>query len=214
MTSIPWTPNDDDARRLLDERIESYDVDPAAMGWWERVLQWLNEALELNVDPSGAGSMLIQVILVIAVVILVVLLIRFFRPPAAAPKHTDSRLVDPSVSAAQYLDQARALLATEQLDQAYLQAYRAMVRVAAERDLTEVTPATTATVFGWSLGSVLPSYRIPINEASEKFNEISYGSALPTRDATVAMLKLAETITTAHPSATLPQDNPIRLMPR
>ena len=214
MTSIPWTPDDDDARRLLDERIDSYDVDPAAMSWWERVLQWLNDALQLNVDPSGAGSIIIQVFLVLAVVILVILLIRFFRPSVSAENHVDTQLVDHNISATQYLDQARQLLASEQLDQAYLQAYRSMVRSAAERELVEVTPATTATVFGWSLGSVLPSYRIPINEASEQFNEISYGSAIPTREATASVITLAETISVAQPSVTHPHDNPIRLMPR
>ena len=84
MTSIPWTPDDDDARRLLNDRIDSYEVDPAAMSWWERVLQWLNDALLLNVDASGAGSVIIQVFLVLAVVILVILLIRFFRPSVSS----------------------------------------------------------------------------------------------------------------------------------
>lgn len=214
MTSIPWTPDDDDARRLLNDRIDSYDVDPAAMSWWERVLQWLNDAMQLNVDASGAGSVIIQVFLVFAVVVLVILLIRFFRPSVSGTTQTETQLVDHNISATQYLDKARQLLASEQLDQAYLQAYRSMVRSAAERELVEVTPATTATVFGWSLGSVLPSYRIPITEASEQFNEISYGSAIPTRDATISMINLAETIAVAQPTATHPHDNPIRLMPR
>lgn len=214
MTSIPWTPDDDDARRLLNDRIDSYDVDPAAMSWWERVLQWLSDAMQLNVDASGAGSVIIQVFLVLAVVILVILLIRFFRPSVSGATQAEAQLVDPSVSATQYLDQARQLLANEQLDQAYLQAYRSMVRSAAERELIEVTPATTATVFGWSLGSVLSSYRIPIHEASEQFNEISYGSAIPTREATSTMITLAQTVAAAQPSATHPHDNPVRLMPR
>lgn len=214
MTSIPWTPDDDDARRLLNDRIDSYEVDPAAMSWWERVLQWLNDALLLNVDASGAGSVIIQVFLVLAVVILVILLIRFFRPSVSSVTQAEAQLVDPSISAAQYLDQARQLLASQKLDQAYLQAYRAMVRSTAVRELVEVTPATTATVFGWSLGSVLPSHRIPIHEASEQFNEISYGGGVPTREATSAMINLAQTIAVAQPTATHPHDNPARLMPR
>lgn len=215
MTSIPWTPNDDEARRLLDERIESYDVEPAAMSWWERVVEWLNDALQLNVDPSGAGSILIQIFLVVALAILVFLLIRFFRPsvsPAAA--EAQANLVDPSISAVQYLDRAREHYAAKQFDQAYLQAYRSMVRTASERELTEVTPATTATVFGWTLASILPAYRTAIHEASDQFNEISYGDAIPSRDTTESMLQLAATVTVAQPSNPNPHTNPVRMMPR
>ena len=214
MTSIPWTPDDDDARRLLDERIDSYDVDPAAMSWWERVLQWLNDALELNVDAAGTGNLVILRFLLVAVAVLALLLIRYFRPSVSATHNADGQLVDPSISAAQYLAQARQLLATEQLDQAYLQAYRSMVRAASERQLTEVTPATTATVFGWSLGTVLHTHRTAIHEASDHFNEISYGSARPARQTTEAMIDLAATVAVATPSTPHPHQNPARLMPR
>ena len=214
MTSIPWTPDDDDARRLLDERIDSYDVDPTGMSWWERVLQWLNDALKLNVDASGTGNLVTLGFLVLAVVVLAFLLFRFFRPSVSPSQDADELLVDPSISAAQYLDQARQLLAAKQLDQAYLQAYRAMVRAASERELTEVTPATTATVFGWSLGGVLPAYRTAIHEASEKFNEISYGSAHPSQQATESIVHLAATVAVATPTTPHPHQNPARLMPR
>ena len=89
-----------------------------------------------------------------------------------------------------------------------------MVRTASERKLTEVTPATTATVFGWSLGSVLPAHRAAINEASDHFNEISYGGAIPSQDQTEAMLNLAAAVTTAQPTAAHPHSDPARLMPR
>lgn len=213
MMSIPWTPDDDHARRLLDERIESYDVEPAARSWWEHILAWLNDALRLNVDPSGAGSIVIQVILVLAVAVLIFLLIRFFRPSVSpATNQAQHQLVDPSVSAAQYLEQAHQLLAHGHRSQAFLHAYRSMVRTGAERDLTEVTPSTTATVFGWALGSVLPAHREAISQASDDFNRISYGGAVPSREATEAVLQLAKTVMTAPPTVT--DQNPIRLMPR
>lgn len=215
MTSIPWTPDDEEARRLLDERIDSYDVDPAAMTWWERLLAWLNDALSLNVDASGAGSILIQIFLIIAVAILIFFLIKFFRPSnSPASQNANANLVDHNISAAQYLDQARQFLADDHLAQAYLNAYRSMVRAASERELTEVTPATTATTFGWSLGSVLPAYRIALNEASDQFNSISYGGAVPSREATDAVVQLATAVTTAQPSAAHPHRDPARLMPR
>ena len=93
-----------------------------------------------------------------------------------------------------------------------MHAYRSMVRTGAERDLTEVTPSTTATVFGWALGSVLPAHREAISQASDDFNRISYGGAVPSREATEAVLQLAKTVRTAPPTVT--DQNPIRLMPR
>src|SRR5690625_5363560 len=78
--TIPWTPDDDEARRELNERIDSFDVEPAGMTLWERLINWLNEALTLNIDPAGTGLMLIQFVLIVAVGVLVLLLVRFFRP--------------------------------------------------------------------------------------------------------------------------------------
>src|SRR5699024_12299416 len=69
MRSTRWTPNDDEARRLLTERIDSYDND-GSLSLWERFIRWINEALTLNVDSSGAGSVVIVVLLAAAVAVL------------------------------------------------------------------------------------------------------------------------------------------------
>ena len=145
--TIPWTPDDDDARRILNERIDSFDVEPTELTLWERLINWLNEALTLNIDPAGSGSVLIQVLLVAAVGVLVFLLVRYFRPSGASTgSEAADQLADPTVSAEQYLAAAHSYLAAEQLDQAYVAAYRYMVRTAAQRGLVDVSPATTATV--------------------------------------------------------------------
>src|SRR5690625_5359341 len=75
----PWTPDDDEARRLLDERIDSYDVDDA-ISIWDRFLRWLDDALGVNVDASGTGGVVIQILLVLAVGVVIFVLIRYFRP--------------------------------------------------------------------------------------------------------------------------------------
>lgn len=128
MSSAGWTPHDDEARRLLTERIDSYDVD-GSLSIWERFIRWFVEALALNVDPSGAGSVVILVLLAAAVVVLVFLLIRYFRP-SASPNATDAdaQLVDSSIAAEEYFESARRYLAAGELDQAYIYAYRAIVR--------------------------------------------------------------------------------------
>lgn len=215
MTSIPWTPEDSEARRLLDERIDSYDVDPTSMTLWERIINWLNDALALNVDATGTGSVVIQVLLVAAVAVLLFLLVRYFRP-SVSPNAQDAtnQLVDHSVTAEQYLLNAQRHLAASQFDQAYLEAYRFMVRTASQRDLVEVIPATTATTFGWSLGAVLPTYRTAIADASAEFNSIIYGGTVPTLQATEAMIQLAQTLATAPPQAASLPDDPSRLIPR
>lgn len=213
--TIPWTPDDDHARQLLDSRIDTYDVDPAAMTLWERIISWLNDALAINIDPTGTGSVILQVLLVVAVGVLAFLLFRYFRPAGSpAGQHTDGQLADPDVSAEQYLDQAQRLLAAEQFDQAFLQVYRFMVRSAAQRGLAEVTPSTTATTFGWSLAGVLPEYRQAILDASTEFNRISYGGSIPTRETTEAMFALANTVSTSQPQAMGHHHDPSRLMPR
>ena len=213
--TIPWTPDDDEARQLLDERIETYDLDPAGMTLWERIIGWLNDALAINIDPTGTGSVIVQVLLIIAVGVLAFVLFRYFRPSASpAGNRQEAQLADPSVPAEEYLRAAHRLFSAKQFDQAYLHAYRFIVRSASDRELVEVTPATTATTFGWSLGAVLPAYREALTEASTEFNRISYGGSIPTRDVTETVLQLATSIATAHPHPGNTVNDPSRLMPR
>lgn len=213
--TIPWTPDDAEARQLLDNRIETFDVDPAAMTLWERFVSWLNDALAINIDPSGAGGVILQVVLVLAVGVMAFLVFRYFRPAVSpAGQDTADQLADPSVSAAQYLHEAQRLLAAEQFDQAFLQAYRYMVRTASQRGLIEVTPSTTATTFGVSLTTVLPQHRQAIFDASAEFNRISYGGSIPTREATDAMFELAKTVAASAPQQPGHHNDALRLMPR
>ena len=213
--TTPWTPDDDHARQLLDERIETYDLDPAGMTLWERIIGWLNDALAISIDPTGTGSVILQVLLIIAVGVLAFLVFRYFRPSVfpAADRGGD-HLADPSVPAEQYLVAAQRALAAQEFEQTYLQAYRFIVRSASDRGLVEVTPATTATTFGWSLGAVLPAYREALAEASTEFNRISYGGSVPTREAAETVLRLAQTIAAARPQVASPHSDPERLMPR
>lgn len=214
MSSIPWTPDNEDARRLLNERIDTYDVDES-LGLWDRFVRWLYDALSINADPTGPGSFVILALLIAAVAILVLLLVRFFRPPAnpdANAENTD--LVDPSVAAEEYLNSAQRYFAEGQFGQAYIHAYRFMVRHAQQRQLVEVTPSTTATTFGWSLGAVLAPHREAINHASLVFNQIVYGGSDPSEEAVATMLQLAQTIETAQPQAAHPDHDPARLIPR
>ncbi|HIW47528.1 MAG TPA: DUF4129 domain-containing protein [Candidatus Yaniella excrementigallinarum] len=210
----PWTPDDDEARRLLDERIDSYDVDDA-ISIWDRFLRWLDDALGVNVDASGTGGVVIQILLVLAVGVVIFVLIRYFRPSVSPDAvDDDEHLVDPTVSAEQYFAQAQSYLEAGQLDQAYIHAYRFMVRLAQQRKLVDVTPSTTATSFGWSLGAVLPGHREDIYAASSQFNQIVYGGSTPSRDAVTAMLHLAQATQNAQPQTPDPQMDPARLIPR
>lgn len=214
MSSTGWTPNDEEARRLLTERIDSYDVD-GSLSIWERFIRWLNEAFTLNVDSSGAGSVVILVLLAAAVAVLVFLLIRYFRP-SVSPKSAadDAQLVDSSIAAEEYFESARRYLASGELDQAYIHAYRSIVRNVQQRQLVEVTPSTTATTFGWTLGAVLPGHRDAINDASSGFNRVVYGSTTPSRDAVATVMQLAQAVQTAQPQAYNPHSDPTRLIPR
>lgn len=214
--NAPWTPDDDEARRLLNERIESFDVDPDTTTLWERFIRWLNDALALDVDPTGAGGVILQILLVAAVGVLIFLLIRYFRPSVSPEATTDeAQLVDLAVPAEQYFNTAQQYLASGHYDQAYIHAYRSMVRTAQQRRLVEVTPATTATTFGWSLAAVLPDYHQNINDASTEFNQIVYGGSQPTHASAQTMVQLAQAVEAAQPRPPAhPHHDPTRMIPR
>lgn len=215
MTQLPWQPPDDVARRLLDERIDSYEVEATSMTWWERLLAWLDDALSLSTDASGTGGIVLTILLGVAVIVLVWLLVRYFRPSLVETSgQQTAHLVDPSITAEQYLADARRLLANDALDEAYLQAFRSMVRASSQRGLLEVAPSTTATLFGWSLGAVLPDHSQQLNEAAQTFNAISYGGNMPVRSQTEAVVHLAQVVATAQPQSDPDAMSPARLMPR
>ena len=215
MTNIPWTPDDEEARRLLNDRIDTYDLDPDPSGLWEAFIRWLNELLSVDVDPSGAGSIVLQVVLIVAVGVLIFLLIKFFRPSVSPHASTDeSQLVDPAIPAEQYFANAERYLVSGELHQAFIHAYRSMVRQGQQRQLVEVTPSTTATTFGWALGALLASHSKAINQASSEFNRIVYGGSTPNRQDVESMMQLARTVQTAQPQAAHPHDDPARLIPR
>ncbi|GAA2026653.1 hypothetical protein GCM10009720_02970 [Yaniella flava] len=215
MTATPWTPNDDEARHLLDERIETYDLTPDPSGLWQAFIRWLNELLSLDVDPSGPGTIVLQVLLIVAVGVLIFLFIKFFRPSVSPDASTDeSQLIDPAIPAEQYFANAERYLASGELHQAFIHAYRAMVRHAQQRQLVEVTPSTTATTFGWALSAVLASHRDAINHASSEFNRVIYGGTTPNRQDVESMMQLARSVQTARPQAAHPHDDPARLIPR
>lgn len=213
MSSTPWTPDDDEARKLLTERVDSYEVD-GSLSLWERFLRWLNEALSLNVDSSGAGGIIIVILLIVAVAILLFLLIRYFRPSVSPTAAREPDLVDSSITAEQYLASAQRYLASGDLGQAYVHAYRSIVRDAQQRQLVEVTPSTTATTFGWTMGAILPNHRHAIDQAASTFNQVVYGSMTPTPDAVDTVMQLAQSLQTAQPQAYNPHNDPARLIPR
>lgn len=216
-TAVPLTPDDDYARRTLDEHIEAYDVEPAASTWWERLLAWLNEALQLNVDPAAAGNVATYGLLAVAIGVVVVLLVKYFRVPAPSGDATESAgtLADPAITAQEYLVQAQHQLAAGQWGQASLAAFRCLVRTAAERNLVDITPATTATVFGWHLGIRFPDLQHTITDAATEFNTLSYGAGTPTKHRAETMVKLAQDLGTAQPQPLNPQhQSPARMMPR
>lgn len=213
MMSTFWTPDDDEARRLLTERIDSYDVD-GSLSLWERFLRWLSESLSISVDSSGPGSIIIVVLLVAAVAVLLFLLFRYFRPSVSPTTANDPELVDSSIAAEEYFASAKRYLASGALDQAYAHAYRSIVRNAQQRQLVEVTPSTTATTFGWSMGAILPNHRDALDEASSGFNRVVYGSTTPTRDAVETVMQLAQSLKVAQPQAYNPHNDPARLIPR
>lgn len=212
--STSWRPSDEEARQLLTERIDSYDVDDS-LSIWERLFRWLNDALALNVDAAGTGNVVVTVLLIAAVAVLVFLLFRYFRPSAVPDADTaESQLVDPAIAAEQYFTDAQRYLASGDLDQAYIHAYRSIVRRAQQRGLVEIAPSTTATVFGWSLGAVLPRHKDAIQQASTGFNQVVYGDTTPEQAAVSEVMQLAQYLQTAQPQAYDPHNDPARLIPR
>src|SRR5699024_12282325 len=66
------------------------------------------------------------ILLIVAVAILLFLLIRYFRPSVSPTAAREPDLVDSSITAEQYLASAQRYLASGDLGQAYVHAYRSI----------------------------------------------------------------------------------------
>lgn len=169
----------DDARRLLQEELRGRAYDQARPTWWDRVsksfLDWLG-SFRIGGDASLDRVLLVVgVVVVLAVVVLLVVV--YGLPRRRAVQRTASG----SVFDADDRRDSRALRAAAagaaargDWDTAVLDAFRALARGLAERDLVPDVPGATARTIAVDAGTAFPGAASALSESARRFDGVRY----------------------------------------
>ncbi|KQO62143.1 DUF4129 domain-containing protein [Curtobacterium sp. Leaf261] len=168
-----------DARRLLQDELRDRAYDAARPTWWDRVsksfLDWIG-SFRIGGD-AGVDRILLVVgiVVVLAVVVLLVVVVGLPRRRAVqrgasgSVFDADDRRDARALSAA-----AAAAAARGDWDQAVVDAFRALVRGLAERDLVPDVPGATARTIATDAGASFPGSASALTESARRFDAVRY----------------------------------------
>lgn len=184
-----WRPEQEEARRLLEEELARDRYQAAqpnrVVEWlWDRVadlLEWLDS---LGRGASGLpGWVLLLLLLAVAVVVL--LLVRP-RSNRRVRRPEGTVLTDRVSTPADHRSAAESAWARGEHGQALVSWFRAAVRDAEVRTLLDERPGRTATEAAAELSRLAPRERQSLREVAARFNAVLYDHAPATADEAAA----------------------------
>jgi hypothetical protein len=205
---VPVDPDDEEARRLLEEELNRADAPPEEPpSWIEDFLDWLRELLGNN-QPAGeptvgfdAGptvGIIIAVVLVVA--LLVVAFVIFGVPRLRRRSKVTGDLFgeDDDRSSAQIRSAADQAAAAGDFTSAVVEVFRSLARDLAERGVVLAFPGTTAQEFGRRAAGVFPDARERLLDAAEVFDGVRYLGRAGTEEQWRRMSELAAELRAAR----------------
>lgn len=205
---VPVDPDDEEARRWLEEEFDRSDAPPEQTpSWLEDFLDWLRELLGGSQQPAeptvgfDAGP---TVGIVIAVVLVVALLIIAFAIFGVPRLRRRSRVTgdlfgeDDDRSSAQIRSAADQAAASGDFTSAVVEVFRSLARDLAERGVVLAFPGTTAQEFGRRAAGVFPDAGERLRDAAEVFDGVRYLDRVGTEDQWRRMSELAAELRAAR----------------
>jgi hypothetical protein len=205
---VPVDPDDEEARRLLEEELNRADAPPEEPpGWLEDFLDWLRELLGNN-QPAGEPTVGFEagptVGIVIAVVLVVALLVIAFAIFGVPRLRRRSRVTgdlfgeDDDRSSSQIRSAADQAAADGDFTSAVVEVFRSLARDLAERGVVLAFPGTTAQEFGRRASGVFPDARERLLDAAEVFDGVRYLGRVGTEEQWRRMSELAAELRAAR----------------
>lgn len=219
-----FQPDSEEAQRLLDEEFQRPEYVAAEPTLAQKAWNWVSEKfaeLFSGVARASAEAGWPAWIVIPVIVLVLVLLFLWIRPGKIGKARTsgDSDLLDFHVTAEQYLQSAQESLARQQFSDAYLAAFRSLLRDADDRAIITISRSTTATLAMRDLAPAFPQYSQQLYAVTEQFNLIIYGGGLATENQVRDFMALVQQVKNTAP--VYREDNefgvaqdPARLVPR
>ncbi|HBX81481.1 MAG: DUF4129 domain-containing protein [Propionibacteriaceae bacterium] len=201
---VPLDPTPDQAREWLTEELRKPEY--AQQHWLQDFFTWLRHLGEdvPSDTRSMAGWTFVTLALVAALAILCWFIIRA-RTTATQEARQTSALVDPTISAEQYLAAARQAFDAEDWDGAVMNGFRATVANLDRRGILGDRPGRTAQEAGAVVAAAFPLAGAAVVAAAGWFDQAAYGmrpAPRTTKVQAVAVLAIADTLSAAKPSPT------------
>lgn len=203
LTGTPLDPDQEEARRLLQEELDSGDY-RVEESWLVRLWRWFTDLLP---DPASFGPLpgwstwAILGVVGAAVVAGVLFVTRDrWRAARLSPTGPAGAVLDGMRrSAADYRSAAREAMDAGRLDDAVLEAYRAIAAGAIERTLLEDRPGRTAHEVALELGPTFVDSADALRRAGDIFDAVRYGDQRASTDQARAVLELEARLAQARP---------------
>lgn len=215
---IPVDPDDETARRWLEEELGRTDQDysqPEMPQWLQDLLDWLRDLLgSSNVEPPTAGAdtggtvgIIIAVVLVVAALIVAFAIFGLPRLRRRSKVTGDLFGEDDDRSSAQIRSAAQQAADAGDFTSAVVEVFRSLARDLAERGIVVAFPGTTAREFGRRAGAVFPADAARLDDAATVFDGVRYLDKVGTEDEWRRMSALAAELRAARaPRGPRPED--------
>ncbi len=199
---IPVAPGSDEARRWARDELAKQVYEDAKPGWVEQlgaaVLRALAKLLDsVGVAPAHTGLIIVGALVLVAAVVLVLIL----RPRLHRKNQPSGAVFATSValSAAEHRSRAQAAAAAADFYTAVTEQFRAMVRAAEERDVSQPAPGRTAVEVAAELERAFFQQAGQIHRSAELFNAVRYGQVRPTAEMFAELLAVDKALAVATP---------------
>ncbi|WP_309071399.1 DUF4129 domain-containing protein [Arthrobacter sp.] len=178
-STVPLQPDDDEARRLLQDELAKgiyQEAEPSLLERaWTAFLNWLGELLgQIRSVDAGLGTILLAVgaVVVIAVAILLI------KPRLNARRRPEPSVFQASArsSAQTHRAAADAAARNSQWDEALTERFRAITRSAEERVIIDEQAGRTAVEVARQLQDLFNAQSGDLDWLALRFNEVHYGA--------------------------------------
>lgn len=201
---VPVLPDEEEARRWMEEELSRPVYEEAEPGLTERALaalaEWLDSVLS-GLEAAGPVTGVLVVAVIAAVVLLLVVLVvrpRLNASPAGSRPVFDDEAASTAVD---HRRLARDAAGRSDWNEALTQLLRAMIRSAEERVVLDPVPGQTATEAASRLVGAYPDDAADIRWLAERFNEVRYGNAHATAADAARAQDLDARLLSAAPAA-------------
>lgn len=199
---VPVDPDDDEARRWLEEELGRGDTpysEPELPQWLQDLLAWLRDLLggvdvdapTPGADTGGTVGIIIAVALVIAALVVAFAIFGLPRLRRRSRVTGDLFGEDDDRSSQQIRSAAQQAADAGDFTSAVVEVFRALARDLAERGIVTAFPGTTAREFGRRAAAVFPANAERLDDAARVFDDVRYLGRTGTEEQWMRMSALA-----------------------